>query len=124
MSSLNAEKWLEGTHEELDALHNMGVYELIPRSTVPNNKTILDVKLVYMQKRDMWGEVVRNKVHYCIKGYRQIYGETILSPLPRLPNSNLSALSSTLPPPRAGTSNRLTSKQCSLTHNYLMMRSM
>jgi hypothetical protein len=68
------EKWIEGTHEELKALREYGVYHLVPRSEVPLNKTILNLKPVYTCKRDMAGTVVRNKVRYCILGNRQIYG--------------------------------------------------
>lgn len=74
MASPDRDKWIAGTHEELGALRKLGVYELIHPHDVPLNKTILDVKPVYTRKRDMTGAVSRNKVRYCIKGYRQIYG--------------------------------------------------
>jgi hypothetical protein len=74
MSAPDSEKWVEGTHEKLWSLREYGVYHLVPRSAVPLNKTILDLKLVYTRKRDMNGVVVRNKIQYCILGNRQIYG--------------------------------------------------
>jgi hypothetical protein len=74
MASPDVGKWVEGTHEELKALKDYGVYKLIPREDVPLNKTILDMKPVYARKRNMNGTMVRNKVCYCIKGYHQIYG--------------------------------------------------
>ncbi|KAF7372211.1 Integrase catalytic domain-containing protein [Mycena venus] len=53
MAAPDADKWIEGTHEELRSLREYGVYELIPRSEVPLNKTILDLKPVYTRKRDI-----------------------------------------------------------------------
>ncbi|KAJ7320748.1 hypothetical protein DFH08DRAFT_819008 [Mycena albidolilacea] len=62
MASPDADKWIDGTHEELTALRDKGVYKLVPPSAVPPNKTILDLRAVYTRKRDMEGNVVRNKV--------------------------------------------------------------
>jgi hypothetical protein len=58
MSSPDADKWIDGTHEELTALRDKGVYKLVPPSAVPLNKTILDLRAVYTRKRDMEGNVV------------------------------------------------------------------
>ncbi|KAJ7320912.1 hypothetical protein DFH08DRAFT_819154 [Mycena albidolilacea] len=66
MSSPDADAWITGTHEELAALHDKGVYKLVPPSAVPLNKTILDLRAVYTRKRDMEGNVVHNKVRYCV----------------------------------------------------------
>jgi hypothetical protein len=74
MASPDAGKWIEGTHEELKALKDYGVYKLIPHEDVPLNKPILDLKPVYAHKHDMNSTVVWNKVHYCVKGYHQVYG--------------------------------------------------
>jgi hypothetical protein len=40
---------------------------------VPPNKTILDLRTVYTRKHDMEGNIVRNKVRYCVKGFCQVY---------------------------------------------------
>jgi hypothetical protein len=74
MAAPDADRWIVGTREELDALRDKNVYELIRRSDVPPGKTILDLKPVYHRKRDMSGDVVRNKVRYCVVGCRQVYG--------------------------------------------------
>jgi hypothetical protein len=87
MAAPDAEKWVAGTHEELKALRDLGVYELVPPSVVPLNKTILDLKPVYTRKRNERAEVVRNKVRYCALGDRQKYGrdyEQTTSPTARL----------------------------------------
>jgi hypothetical protein len=74
MAAPDTDQWIAGTREELDALRDKGVYVLVHRSDVPPGKTILDLKPVYHRKRDMTGEVIRNKVQYCVVGCRQIYG--------------------------------------------------
>jgi hypothetical protein len=87
MASLDADKWIEGMHKELAALRDKEVYKLVPPSAVLPNKTILDLRAVYTRKRDMDGNVVHNKVRYCVKGFRQVYGRdftTTTSPTARL----------------------------------------
>jgi hypothetical protein len=74
MAAPDAPAWISGTHEELKALKDLGVYELVPPTSVPPNKTILDLKAVYTRKRNENSEVVRNKVRYCVLGCRQKYG--------------------------------------------------
>ncbi|KAJ7621682.1 hypothetical protein DFH06DRAFT_967159, partial [Mycena polygramma] len=68
MSSPDADQWIVGTHEELNALRSMGVYNLVHPSSVPRNKTLLDLKPVYTVKRGVDGSVVHYKVRYCILG--------------------------------------------------------
>jgi hypothetical protein len=87
MAAPDAAEWIAGTHEELQGLKDLGVYEMVPPSAVPRGKTILDVKPVYTRKRNEFGAVVRNKVHYCVLGCRQKYGrdyEQTTSPTARL----------------------------------------
>ncbi|KAF7360926.1 Integrase catalytic domain-containing protein [Mycena sanguinolenta] len=87
MAAPDADKWMEGTREELDTLQRMGVYKLVAPNEVPSNKTVLGLKPVYVRKRDMDGNVVRHKVRYCVKGYHQVYGRdytTTTSPTARL----------------------------------------
>jgi hypothetical protein len=74
MASPDANKWTAGTHEKLKALHNLSVYELVPSSSVPLNKTILDLKPVCTCKCNSQGEVMHNKVRYCVLSDRQKYG--------------------------------------------------
>jgi hypothetical protein len=68
MAAPDAPAWIEGTREELKALRDLGVYELVPPTSVPRDKTILDLKAVYTRKRNENSEVVRNKVRYCVLG--------------------------------------------------------
>jgi hypothetical protein len=87
MAAPDAEQWIVGTHEELKALKDLGVYELVPPTDVPRNKTILGFKPVYIRKRNELSIVVRNKVRYCVLGCRQKYSrdyEQTTSPTARL----------------------------------------
>ncbi|KAF7371902.1 Integrase catalytic domain-containing protein [Mycena venus] len=79
MAAPDADKCVEATHEELNALRDKGVHELVPRSDVPPQKTLLDLRAVYHRKRDMSGAVARNRVRYCVKGFRQVYGRDYTS---------------------------------------------
>jgi hypothetical protein len=74
MAAPDAPAWIDGTHEELKGLRDLGVYELVPPTSVPHGKTILDLKVVYTRKRNELSEVVRHKVRYCVLGCRQKYG--------------------------------------------------
>jgi hypothetical protein len=87
MAAPDAPAWIAGTHEELKGLHDLGVYELVPPTSVPREKTILDLKAVYTRKRNELSEVVRHKVRYCVLGCRQRYGrdyDQTTSPTARL----------------------------------------
>jgi hypothetical protein len=68
MAAPDADRWVVGTHKELGALRDKGVYVLTPHSDVPPGKTVLDLKPVYHRKRDMGGKVVCHEVRYCVVG--------------------------------------------------------
>jgi hypothetical protein len=87
MAAPDAPAWIDGTREELKALKDLSVYELVAPTSVPYGKTILDLKAVYMRKRNEHSEVVQNKVRYCVLGCRQKYShdyEQTTSPTARL----------------------------------------
>lgn len=69
----DAEKWLEGYKEELQSLKDMGVYKLIPRSSVPSGTPIRKGKPVFRAKRDENGVIARYKVRLVFKGFEQIF---------------------------------------------------
>jgi hypothetical protein len=70
--------WLEGIHEELNGLREMGVYKLVPRSAVPAGRKILKGKWVFCLKRNENAEPVRYKAHLCVKGFLQVFGQDYL----------------------------------------------
>ena len=41
IASADREKWMEGTQSELDSLRDMEVYQLVPRTDVPPNRSML-----------------------------------------------------------------------------------
>jgi hypothetical protein len=61
-SSAHGKEWRLSFQEELDSLNKMGVYELIPRSSVPLGQRIHTGKLVFHVKRDANGDVCQRKV--------------------------------------------------------------
>ena len=74
LESNECKKWLKGTEAELTSLREMGVYELVPRSKVPTNCSILHGKFVCRLKCDEAGDPVRYKVHWVAKGFQQVWG--------------------------------------------------
>jgi hypothetical protein len=70
--------WLEGIHEELNGLRKMGVYKLVPRSSVPAGHKILKGKWVFRLKHNENAEPVHYKAHLCVKGFLQVFGQDYL----------------------------------------------
>jgi hypothetical protein len=58
LESNERDKWLKGANAELTSLQEMGVYEVIPRSDVPSNWSVLRGKFVCHLKRDELGNPV------------------------------------------------------------------
>jgi hypothetical protein len=74
LESNKRDKWLEGANVELTSLQEMGVYEVIPRSDVPSNRSVLQGKFVCRLKCDELGNPVRYKVRWVAKGFQQVWG--------------------------------------------------
>jgi hypothetical protein len=74
LESDDRDKWLEGANAELSSLHEMNVYELVPRHKVPTNRSILRGKFICRLKCDEMGIPVRHKVHWVAKGFQQVWG--------------------------------------------------
>jgi len=70
----DCDKWLEGARLELDSLRDMEVYQLVPRSTVPSNHSVMHGKFVCHLKRDENGNPIRHKVQWVAKGFQQVWG--------------------------------------------------
>lgn len=71
----DAAKWEEAYKEEIQSLKDMGVYRLVPRSSVPKGQKVRKGKPVFKIKRDEHGNAVRYKVRLVFKGYEQVYGK-------------------------------------------------
>lgn len=74
LESSKRDKWLEGANVELTGLRDMGVYEVIPRSEVPSNQSVLRGKFVCRLKCNELGDPVRYKVRWVAKGFQQVWG--------------------------------------------------
>jgi hypothetical protein len=74
LESDERDKWIEGAEAELTSLRDMGVYQVVPRSDVPSNRSILRGKFVCRLKRDELGTPVRYKVRWVAKGFQQVWG--------------------------------------------------
>jgi hypothetical protein len=86
-ASPEVEEWTKGYLDELKSLKDMGVYKLVPRSSVPTGTKIRKGRPIFSRKRDENGNVVRHKVRLVFKGFEQIYGKdytTTTSPTARM----------------------------------------
>lgn len=71
-------------HEELDHIEKNQTWELVLR---PINNNVIGMNLVFENKLNERGEVVRNKERWVCKGYAQIEGlyfDETFSPITRL----------------------------------------
>jgi hypothetical protein len=73
-ASSHSEEWQRSFQEELDSLKQMGVYTLVPRSSVPAGTRIHTGKPVFHVKRDADGNVCRRKVRLVFRGFEQVHG--------------------------------------------------
>ncbi|KAJ9555500.1 hypothetical protein OSB04_010114 [Centaurea solstitialis] len=81
---LDISDWVTAMQEELNQFERLGVWRLVPR---PKNKTIIDLKWIFKNKKDEDGIVTRNKARLVAKGFKQQagidYDETI-APVARI----------------------------------------
>jgi hypothetical protein len=74
MASPYTAQWRSALEEEFSSLQELGVYKLVPRSSVPAGQTVMWGKPVFKIKRDQDGRPVRFKACYVCKGYSAIPG--------------------------------------------------
>ncbi|KAJ9551744.1 hypothetical protein OSB04_015789 [Centaurea solstitialis] len=82
--ALDISDWVTAMQEELNQFERLGVWRLVPR---PKNKTIIDLKWIFKNKKDEDGIVTRNKAHLVTKGYKQQAGidyDETFAPVARL----------------------------------------
>lgn len=92
LTSPDGDAWDAGIRDELKSLLDMGVYKLVPRSTVPIGRKVLRSKWVFRLKRDEFGRPVRHKARLVVKGFEQIFGQDYLdttSPTARMESVRL-----------------------------------
>ncbi len=75
LESDQSAEWHAAIQEELKSIQDMGVYDLVPRSTVPKGRKVMRGKFVFRTKRDALGNVSRYKARYVLRGFEMIYGK-------------------------------------------------
>jgi hypothetical protein len=73
-SSDHGAEWHQSYQEELDSLKHMGVYQLIPRSSVPPGHRIHHGKPVFHVKCDAAGNAYRWKTRLIFRSFEQVPG--------------------------------------------------
>ncbi|KAJ9566813.1 hypothetical protein OSB04_002779 [Centaurea solstitialis] len=82
--ALDISDWVTAMQEELNQFERLGVWRLVPR---PTNKTIIDLKWIFKNKKDEDGIVTRNKARLVAKGFKQqagIYYDETFAPVARI----------------------------------------
>ncbi|KAJ9558311.1 hypothetical protein OSB04_012925 [Centaurea solstitialis] len=69
--ALDISDWVTAMQEELNQFERLGVWRLVPR---PKNKTIIDLKWIFKNKKDEDEIVTRNKARLVAKGFKQQAG--------------------------------------------------
>ena len=75
MTSPHAAEWTRALQEEFASLKDLGVYRLVPRSSVPSGRRIMRGRPVFKLKRDEHGNPSRFKARYVCRGYSAVYGQ-------------------------------------------------
>ncbi|KAJ9544376.1 hypothetical protein OSB04_024083 [Centaurea solstitialis] len=69
--ALDISDWVTAMQEELNQFERLGVWRLVPR---PKNKTIINLKWIFKNKKDEDEIVTRNKARLVAKGFKQQAG--------------------------------------------------
>ncbi|KAF7372227.1 Copia protein [Mycena venus] len=70
-----ANEWREAYQVELDSIKLHGVYELVPRESVPTGRKIIRSRPVFKIKRGSDGEIQKFKARLVSMGYAQVAGQ-------------------------------------------------
>ncbi|KAG2340548.1 hypothetical protein BDR05DRAFT_950285 [Suillus weaverae] len=68
MASPHAAQWISALQKEFSSLRDLGVFKLVPRSTVPPGCKVMCGHPVFKLKHDYNGNPARFKAHYVCKG--------------------------------------------------------
>jgi len=77
MESPEAPKWRAATNKEMASIDEMGVWDLVPRSSVPRSQIIIACKWVFKIKTDEHGAVTVYKARLTPKGFMQREGVNV-----------------------------------------------
>jgi len=67
--------WKAAIADELKSMHNKGVWKVVPRNSVPEDKKILTTTWNFKVKQNPNGTVSRYKARLCARGFLQIPGQ-------------------------------------------------
>lgn len=70
-----ADQWRAALADEFKSIKDLGVYKLVPRSSVPAGRRIMKGRPVFRLKRDENGNPVRFKARWVCKGYEAVFGQ-------------------------------------------------
>ena len=74
VNSPEHEFWIAGACKEIQSLHDLQVFVLVPCCTLPPGHCPMCGKLVCKHKCNDLGTIMHYKVRYVAKGYAQCYG--------------------------------------------------
>ena len=77
MASPEAAKWKAATNKEMASIDEMGVWDLVPRSSVPRGQIVIACKWVFKIKTDEHGAVTVYKARLTPKGFMQREGVNV-----------------------------------------------
>lgn len=75
MASSDAASWTTALQEEFTSLRDLGIYKLVPRSSVPRGCKIMRGHPVFKLKWDQHGKPARFKARYVCRGYSAVWGQ-------------------------------------------------
>jgi hypothetical protein len=75
MASEHASDWTTALTEEFNALWELGIYKLVPQSTVPTGRKIMCGRPVFKLKCDQHSKAVRFKARYVCRSYSAVWGQ-------------------------------------------------
>ena len=75
MSSPHTTDWTKALREEFQSLKDLGIYKLVPRSSVPPRHHVMHGCPIFKLKCDEHGNPARFKARYICCGYTAVYGQ-------------------------------------------------
>lgn len=75
LESKHKDRWLQAMKDEIASITDHKVFELVPRTAVPQGRRVLKGKWVFTLKRNSEGEIVKFKARFVACGYAQIEGQ-------------------------------------------------
>ena len=75
LNSDRSDEWRKAIHAELQSMIDNEVWEVVPRSTVPQGRRVITSTWTFRVKQDPQGRITRFKGRLCARGFQQIPGQ-------------------------------------------------